>query len=1061
MKPDTCNIHSYRTFFKQALNIVVTSLILAGAICAINLDIVEAAWTTSELQDKKVGNRVKTSNGGKRSNTLERGAGNIDSALRSDMTHQHVEINNPMSLPEMPSEKNLQPTRIVSLDGEWLLAIDPENLGRDQEWYAAPVSESKRTKVPWIVQEAFPGYFGGVAWYWRDFQAPANPHQGGRYLLRFWTVSYKSDVWLNGVFVGEHEGGEDMFILDVTEAIKPMATNRIAVRVLNPTEEPIDGIVRGEIPQMGLESGILDSVELLITPAIRIKNLFVLPNPKTGDIHIQVNVHNARIAGQYAMPKHDSNNPEKVDLEVSVAPATNGETLDAARTKHDLPPGDTRIDIKLNLKIYRLWELNSPFLYRVTVRVRSDGSNSFDEQSTRCGFRDFRFENGYFRLNNRRILVRGALAMPVTPISGRVPYDPQMLRLDLLQLKVMGFNTVRFFSGVPRRFQLDLADEIGIMVYEESFASWEWGDSPKMPERFDNSIIGMIKRDRNHPSVVMWGLLNENFGGEMLRYAVKSLQLVRSLDSSRVVILNSGRSDHQAGIGSISNPGSTVWEDLLDEGHPYRGVPHGADVINFLRTVGKRAYFMSEFGNGTAQNLAVLTRQFQMHSAEFASGNYRHQLDGFMIDWDRWKMGDTFASPEDYFRRSMSKLAGQRLAGFNAIRANPNVIGYLLSGTNDHGRGAGLNTMFRELKPGTVDALSDINAPLRWCLFVEPVNIYRNSTVRLEAVLANEDVLQPGEYPVRFQVIGHNQERVFNRTMTITVPSREDTPEPPFVIPVLSEDVVIDAPEGMYRFMAAFEKAAAATGGEAVFHVADSVNMLPVETEVVLWGDDDELTKWLTKHGIRTRAFDPHILSGRELILVSRKPHAQGGRETFQELARRIGSGSVAVFLTPEVFHKPADWYQRPDQPLGWLPLKNKGELSNIATAPAVFPKDEWAKNHPIFEGLPCGGLMDHLFYRGIIPDIGFTGQDVPAEVVVGAVNAGQGSYASGLLVSVNNLGAGRFILNTLRIRENLGRDPVAERLLRNMLRYCARDVSKPPAELPADFDVQLAEMGL
>ena len=93
---------------------------------------------------------------------------------------------------------------------------------------------------------------------------------------------------MNGVFVGEHEGGEDVFVLDVTEAIKPTAINRIAVRVLNPTEEPIDGIVRGEIPQMGLESGILDSVELLIAPAARIENLFVVPDPKTGDIHIQV-----------------------------------------------------------------------------------------------------------------------------------------------------------------------------------------------------------------------------------------------------------------------------------------------------------------------------------------------------------------------------------------------------------------------------------------------------------------------------------------------------------------------------------------------------------------------------------------------------------------------------------------------------------------------------------------------------------------------------------------------------------------------------------------------------
>jgi hypothetical protein len=79
--------------------------------------------------------------------------------------------------------------------------------------------------------------------------------------------------------------------------------------------------------------------------------------------------------------------------------------------------------------------------------------------------------------------------------------------------------------------------------------------------------------------------------------------------------------------------------------------------------------------------------------------------------------------------------------------------------------------------------------------------------------------------------------------------------------------------------------------------------------------------------------------------------------------------------------------------------------------------------------------------------------------VVAGAIKASQ-DYSSGLLVSVYNLGAGRFILNALRILENLGRDPVAERLLRNMLRYAASDVERPLANLPSDFDAQLKAIG-
>ena len=230
--------------------------------------------------------------------------------------------------------------------------------------------------------------------------------------------------------------------------------------------------------------------------------------------------------------------------------------------------------------------------------------------------------------------------------------------------------------------------------------------------------------------------------------------------------------------------------------------------------------------------------------------------------------------------------------------------------------------------------------------------------MRLEAVLANEDTLQPGEYAVRLQLVGPNCTHVFERAITVTIPALNSKTELPFVTPVFSEDVVIDGAAGKYRFLAVFEKGAAATGGDIEFYVADAAEMPAVETEVVLWGKDVELEKWLKEKGIRTRAFNSDAEVGRELILVSREPAEPGGREAFKELARRIGRGSTVVFLSPEVFNKSADWYQHPDEPLGWLPLVNKGTLlyffastdmrknkSLANLGHAVYPKDDWAKN--------------------------------------------------------------------------------------------------------------------
>jgi len=1141
------------------------------------------------------------------------------------------------------------PSSVMSLDGEWLLAPDPKNMGRDGKWWSAPRPEAKPTKVPWIIQDAFPGYHG-VAWYWRDFTPPANPHPQGRYLLRFWAVDYKADVWVNGTYVGGHENGETPFVLDVTDTIQPGAPNRLAVRILNPTHEPIDGIVLKQTPHRNKEipyragasynhGGIVDSVELLVAPSVRIEDLFVRPDAKTGILRVQVSIHNA------------GDKLAKGDLEFVVAPAASGETIAITHLQRELAVGKTVIQTEMKIEAPRLWELNDPFLYRVTASVRPaqpPASDSVDEYSVRCGFRDFRFEDGYFRLNGRRIYLRCSHTGNHCPIGLQLPHDADLLRRDLHNVKVMGFNAIRFIAGVATRYQLDLCDEIGLLVYEEPYANWCLENSPKMAERFDRSVGEMIRRDRNHPSIVIWGLLNETPDGPVFRHAVNALKWVRSLDDARMVTLNSGRWDIGNGdspigvaiwqrhertepcithngtdrtirglgitwrpgqlglhpgekgevsvlrwtapstgsvkvaatfksiakrattdvhvlhngksifdnkinigtpstatysgtlsvqrgdrldfavgfgnghygadttgldltvtyengqvhdpakaftikanpndvwrygylpptspaggvsdasafkpypmgriigegaptLGSLSNPGSTTWEDVLDDQHCYPRVPHTAAIIRTLRAYrgsghpagvgenglslppvrpeGVKPLFISEYGIGSAVDLMRVVRHYErlgktdVEDAQF----YRKLRDRFLADWKRWRLDETFARPEDYFAQCIAKMAGQRTLGLNAIRSNPYMVGHSVTGTVDQGMtGEGLFTTFRELKPGTLDAVFDGFAPLRWCLFVEPVNVYRKTSVRIEAVLANEDALQPGEYPVRLQVVGPKMTRVFERTLTVKIPEVKGRPELPFAMPILAEDLVVDGPSGKYRFLAAFEKGAAATGGEAEFYVADPDEMPPVEGRIVLWGQDNELTQWLTDRGVRVAQFSPDAPAAGEVILVSAKPAAPGDAGAFGQLTRGIEQGATAVFLSPDVFKKG-------DDVNGWLPVKDKVSLGSIGGW--LYLKDEWAKAHPIFDGLPAGGLMDYTFYREIIPDRLWVGQASPDEAVAGAIKASQ-DYSSGLLVSVYRLGKGRLILNTLRIRRTLGRHPAAERLLRNMLRY-------------------------
>lgn len=963
-------------------------------------------------------------------------------------------------------------SRVISLDGTWSLATDPKNVGLAEKWPESPLTDVKPTKVPGILQDTFPGYHG-VVWYEREFIAPKHPDPQGRYLVRFWNADYKADVWVNGISIGGHEGADGVFVLDATAAVKPDISNRLTVRLLNPKDEPIDGILLKETPHRNKtceftfgndynHGGLEDSVDLIVAPAVRIEDLFVRADWKTGIIHVRANVRNTLAEAAH------------VYIELSTAPAASGEVLATASRDRAVPPGDTVIETDIALDHPRLWQLHDPCLYRVTAKVRSDGLGRVDEQSTRCGFRDFRVENGFFRLNGKRLFLKCTHTGNDSMIGCHVCYDRDFFRRDLLNLKVMGFNSVRFIAGCATPWQLDLCDEIGLMVYEEPYSAWLLANSPKMKERFDRSTAEMIRRDRNHPSVTMWGLLNETEDGPVFRHAVAALPAVRALDDSRLVVLNSGRFDRELGIGSVSNPGSAAWECLmgderagagkspgkmicpttegLGDFHLYPQVPHSAETMRLIRTLGQgtKPIFLSEYGIGSAVDLTLVVRNFEQRGADKvnAGAYYRQALDKFLVDWEKWRMADVFGRPEDYFEKCVAAMADQRLLGINAIRSNPTMNGYSVTGAIDHGySGEGLTRAFREMKTGTVDAIFDGFAPLRWCLFAEPVNLYRGKPVQLDAVLANEDVLPPGNYPVRIEVFGPQSQKVFERKRNIAVPDSHGKPEPAMAMPVFSEAVAADWPAGKYRLTATFEYGGAAAGRAAEFYVADPAELPKVDAEIALWGEDVDLARWLQDHGVRTQPL-ASAQTAREVILVSAKP--AGDARAWSELAQHIARGSTAVFLSSHVFAKGNDR-------TGWLPLANKGRIDNLSSW--LYHKDEWTRQHPIFEGLPCGGLMDYTFYRDIIGPRGFAGQDTPAEVVAGA-NFSCPAYASGLLTSVNRLGTGQFILNTLNIRENLGRHPAADRLLLNMLRYATRDAKEPLADLPADFDQQLKTMG-
>lgn len=1001
------------------------------------------------------------------------------------MTAAAPEASQPSSSVSTDTHDN-QRSIALPLDGAWRLVSDPRNPpppGFEKGWCDAVRPEAVDVPVPGIAQQGLPGKHLWF-WYYRNFTAPTNPHPGGRYLLRFEAVDYQAWVWLNGKPVGEHEGPETPFTLDVTEAVRPGQDNLLAVRVLNWDEGgAMPSRAKSTSPEWMKYGGITGRVELRTAQPVRIEDLYARPDPATGIIAVQALIRNA--ADKAATGR----------VEFTVAPAASGSILHLAAVAQTLPPGDTTVRTQLRVEHPHLWNLDDPYLYRVTARVTpADEPSAVEERSVRCGFRDFRVTDGYFYLNGKRVFVKSTHTVNHVPLGWITPPDCELLRRDLLYAKASGFNMVRFITSTAWPDQLDLCDELGLMVYEESCAAWNMKDSPKLAERFDRSLREAILRDRNHPCVTIWGLLNEEVDTPVFRHAVAALSVVRQFDDARLVLLSSGRWDGHAGIGSVSNPGSAAWEHQwggeapgvttvssmgpnaylgrIGDVHTYPNVPQTAEFSNFIRGLGQgtKPVFLSEYGIGSLMNVINETRHYEQAGAREDLESYawiRAMSDRFEADWKRLGLDGVYPFPEDLLADSQRLHARQRLLGFDVVRANPRLCGYNLTGMLDHVfTGEGLWTFWRRWKPATFDAVSDGWAPLRWCLFVDAgpaslLHAYAGRPVTLEAVLANEDVLKPGDYPVCLRVVGPAG-IAWEKKVTLTIPAPAPGSAPLLAVPVLKEQVVLPGPTGAYVFAAAMERGGAPEGGRLKFYLTDEKDIPDLKKmTVTTWGIEESAQRkclsWLAARGLTCRPLASPPPDQTEVILVGDQFPVAPTADQWKDLARRIARGSTVIFLSPSAF-------QRGEDSMGWLPLVKKGRRYDFWDW--IYHKECVANRHPAFQGLQGPGVMDWDYYGGVIGTQVFDGQDTPDEVIAAAFAVGYGvyypgsacptGYASGVLIGGYRLGAGRFYINSLRLLETVGSNPATDRLLLNLVAETGRRLPAAPAELPGTFDAEL-----
>lgn len=413
--------------------------------------------------------------------------------------------------PDYPRPHFDRSTQWLNLNGTWDFAPDPAGTVQPDDEFPATIV----VPFPWehpasgVVAHWLP-----VAWYRRRIERPAE-WAGQRTILHFGAVHHHATVWVNGQPAVEHEGGYLPFEADITDLLVD-GTGTLVVRV----EAPVDKrfIPHGKQRSMPADdydgcafspsSGIWQTVWLEPRPAEYISQLTLRPTPELDGIEVTV-------AG-----------PSPVRIEIPGVAVHEFEDLTGPVTVPIPEP--------------RLWSPEDPHLYDVVVTAGADTVRG----ST--GLRRIEWQGNNLLLNGVPTYVRGVLDQGFWPTGGHTAPTDDALKWDLELAREAGFNLVRKHLKLEDPRWLHWADKLGMLVWAEPPSTGRF--TPDAVAAFEAVTAGMVERDGNHPSIVIWGAYNEEWGldwdvpGDPAKQDAvrRAYRIIRDADPSRPIVDNSG-----------------------------------------------------------------------------------------------------------------------------------------------------------------------------------------------------------------------------------------------------------------------------------------------------------------------------------------------------------------------------------------------------------------------------------------------------------------------------------------------------------------------------------------
>ena len=363
----------------------------------------------------------------------------------------------------------------LSLDGQWGFSHDPKDVGVRERWHSPSAPEFGSTiTVPFCPESALSGIgdtgFHSLFWYRRSITVSVSGSD--RAILHFGAVDHSCKVWVDGKYVGEHVGGQSSFSFDITDSLDAGEDHLVVVRAFDDPEDleaprgKQDWHERPHAIWYERTSGIWQTVWIEVVPDVHITDVYWSTDLTAGSVGCEVTI----------------DGPTGQRLELRVRTNLPGDqsasgTIDGGQVRIILSPADLRSGQSRDAL---LWSPESPVLFDAWIDLLDSNGDVVDSVQSYFGIRSIGVSRGAFELNGVPYFVRAVLEQAYWPESHLTAPDNAARRREVELIKALGFNTARIHQKVEDPRFLYWADRIGLMIWGESAAAYEF--SPRAVE---------------------------------------------------------------------------------------------------------------------------------------------------------------------------------------------------------------------------------------------------------------------------------------------------------------------------------------------------------------------------------------------------------------------------------------------------------------------------------------------------------------------------------------------------------------------------------------------------